>query len=425
MKRIHLILTILVSSTLITSCNQKQEILTPRKNKTSEKWGYVNEKGKEKIPFKYDFAKDFSEGLAKVGIVVEARIGRDTICKYGYVNKKGKEVIPLKYCAIGDFSEGLAKVVIETKGQWNELIYKRGYIDKTGKEVISPKYDGGGSFSEGLAKIRVGGEFSVRRVSAFTSDDDVSDDYVIGDARYGYVDKTGKEIIPAKYTKIGDFSEGLAKIELNGKYGYVDITGKEIIPPKYANAEDFSEGMARVTLDAKTDYINKNGISELCKTPLISCITQIDNYYSQLNKSSRSFSSFAINRPYLVITAKSNKCEDISFVTYSENKFNNQSINNLKTLIIRYDYPDFTETYGRGAMCLTSYGSYLIYFDMDKKECIGYDNMQGRNLPKTAPAIFDTKGFESVMYRYAYWNIDEIIEKIESHLIITETKFEK
>ena len=33
-----------------------------------------------------------------------------------------------------------------------------------------------------------------------------------------------------KYTKVEQFEDGIARVELNGKYGYVDINGKVIIP---------------------------------------------------------------------------------------------------------------------------------------------------------------------------------------------------
>jgi hypothetical protein len=34
----------------------------------------------------------------------------------------------------------------------------------------------------------------------------------------------------------GKVGEGLAKVKLNGKWGFIDKTGKEIVPPKYDGA---------------------------------------------------------------------------------------------------------------------------------------------------------------------------------------------
>ncbi|EII8968940.1 WG repeat-containing protein, partial [Campylobacter coli] len=36
-----------------------------------------------------------------------------------------------------------------------------------------------------------------------------------------------------KFDSIWDFSEGLAKVELNRKYGFMDKNGKIVIEPKF------------------------------------------------------------------------------------------------------------------------------------------------------------------------------------------------
>ena len=41
--------------------------------------------------------------------------------------------------------------------------------------------------------------------------------------KWGFIDKTGKEIVTPKYDKADDFKEGLAKVELNGKDFYIKI----------------------------------------------------------------------------------------------------------------------------------------------------------------------------------------------------------
>jgi hypothetical protein len=56
-----------------------------------------------------------------------------------------------------------------------------------------------------------------------------------------------------------EFSEGLACVKLNGKYGYLDKTGKEIIPLKYESAVPFSHGLARVWVNKKERYIGRDG----------------------------------------------------------------------------------------------------------------------------------------------------------------------
>ena len=61
------------------------------------------------------------------------------------------------------------------------------------------------------------------------------------------------------YNDIDDFSEGLAKVELNGKYGFIDKTGREVIPCKYDFAYGFSDGLASIELNGKWGCIDKYG----------------------------------------------------------------------------------------------------------------------------------------------------------------------
>ena len=64
--------------------------------------------------------------------------------------------------------------------------------------------------------------------------------------KWGYIDKSGKEVIPCKYDDASNFSEGLACVSIAGKCGYIDKSGKEVIPCKYDDAGGFREGLALV-----------------------------------------------------------------------------------------------------------------------------------------------------------------------------------
>jgi len=112
---------------------------------------------------------------------------------------------------------------------------KFGFVDKSGKEVIPFKYDEAHRFFGGeLASVKL-------------------------NSKWGFVDKTGKEVIPFKYDDAEIFREGLAAVKLNGKWGFVDFSGKEVIPFKYNGADRFSEGLANVSINYKWGYIDKSG----------------------------------------------------------------------------------------------------------------------------------------------------------------------
>lgn len=109
-----------------------------------------------------------------------------------------------------------------------------GYIDVDGRIILKAGMRFAGEFSEGLAVVQVAG-------------------------RYGYIDKNGSMIVNPQYDNARDFSEGLAAVEIAGKYGYIDKSGALVVKPQYQHASEFVDGLAAVTLDLKTGYIDRSG----------------------------------------------------------------------------------------------------------------------------------------------------------------------
>ena len=73
--------------------------------KKDGKWGFINQKGEQIIPFLYDDASYFTEGLALV------KKGD----KYGYINDKNETVLPFIYDDGALFENGKAWVQIGDK----------------------------------------------------------------------------------------------------------------------------------------------------------------------------------------------------------------------------------------------------------------------------------------------------------------------
>jgi len=111
---------------------------------------------------------------------------------------------------------------------------KYGFIDGTGKEVLPLIYDEASSFHEGLAYFAIGDE-------------------------YGFMDEGGNEVFSLDCDSVSSFNEGLAYFSVNGKYGYMDKTGKTIIPAQYDDAGYFNNGLATVRIGNKFGVIDTSG----------------------------------------------------------------------------------------------------------------------------------------------------------------------
>lgn len=230
-----------------------------------DKIGYIDKTGNYVISPQFDEAEDFVEGLAIVKI--KDKYGYN---KYGYINKKGKYVIQPQFNYVTRFYQGLALVEIRND---KTFINKYGLIDKTGKYRLKPSFDYikdpdsydifalVAEFKEGLMRVGVVDE------SCPKSND--TSDYV--KKKLGFIDRTGKIVIPLKFESVGDFYNGRAVAlfrtgttaknceDKGGKYGYIDPTGEVVIPPQFDNASDFSEGLAAVTIGGKSGYIDVSG----------------------------------------------------------------------------------------------------------------------------------------------------------------------
>jgi WG containing repeat len=123
--------------------------------------------------------------------------------------------------------------------------------------AIKPQFDVAEDFAEGLARVGL--------IKKPDVPSDFPDIYGYKDVdRYGYIDKSGKLVIPFQYKNARNFSEGLAAVEGekdgNSKaFGYIDKTGKIAIAPQFLTAGKFSGGLAPVTTETARGYINKAG----------------------------------------------------------------------------------------------------------------------------------------------------------------------
>lgn len=82
---------------------------------------------------------------------------------------------------------------------------------------------------------------------------------VVRDGLYGFVDKTGVEVIPCQFNSASSFKEGLALVKKGASISYINKNGEEVIQCAYQSASSFSNGMACVEMNGKQGFIDKSG----------------------------------------------------------------------------------------------------------------------------------------------------------------------
>ncbi|MBU0487436.1 MAG: WG repeat-containing protein [Bacteroidetes bacterium] len=214
-------------------------------------WGFIDKEGQIKIECKYRKAGNFHNGLAWV-------VGKND---YQFITQAGEPAFDKKFASATDFCNGIAVVrkgkkygVINTKG--NFVIkpkYKKikshpsgkfvlasrgkGYvmIGSDGNKMVNRRYTAVGEFHEGIAWFRQGG-------------------------RYGYIDVNGKIIIKSRFAGAKNFSNGMAEVK-NRKnlWGFIDKTGNQVIDYKYRITSPFSCERAVVFNNIWACIINKQG----------------------------------------------------------------------------------------------------------------------------------------------------------------------
>jgi hypothetical protein len=184
--------------------------------KVSSGFVYVDTNGDVAIPFFYDYACEFHNGMAMVMLEGEDR--------YAFFNMDGEAVTD----AIFDddnyrFYDGMAAVRLFSN--------KWGFIDMNGDEVIPPQYDAVTCFYEGIAFVmlddayffidKAGNEVSER----FDRESVVVDRDIFGSAKNG-----------------GFFGAVATEVEIEGREYYGILTEKgEVVPPIFYDI-DFCPG---------------------------------------------------------------------------------------------------------------------------------------------------------------------------------------
>ncbi len=240
--------------------SKRVRVLIEGKEMDKVRWGFIGLDGKVAVEPTYVDVHDFSEGMAAVMGIVEG-LPKDIEGMWGYIDTSGDEIIPLEYYSAADFHEGTAVVEVSVDVdrlpadlksateplQHNGLIRMQLLLNKAGMEVVPPRYNYIGPFKNGLAVVRQG---------------------IFPMQKWGYIDRSGQEVVQLKYNRALDFHAGLAGVAIaagddpeksDAVFGYIDTMGKEVIDFKFDLVGPFIDGRARVMKDDKWAFIDHSG----------------------------------------------------------------------------------------------------------------------------------------------------------------------
>jgi hypothetical protein len=217
-------------------------------------------------------ARWFSEGLAAV------RVGDEDTGAWGFIDSKGALAIPPLFAGVpGGFSQGLAAVEVEGEAR------RMGFIDTSGGFAFDTLFDAAGDFSEGLAPVgrgnRQGGRFqgvwgfldtagrmAVEPVFAWAGPFRGGRAMVRTLAgNYALIDRGGLAVqtFPDSIVPVPPLSEDRLVFKSRARYGYLDATGSEAVPARFREAGRFAGGWARARMGSASKgfwvYVDRKG----------------------------------------------------------------------------------------------------------------------------------------------------------------------
>jgi len=254
------------------------------------KYGFLNTKGAEVVPFVFDWGTDFEYGYSIVKqrdhcVVIDME-GRLVLALDAIITQESRltiaqvlselyhearyfsQIINLEECDKElifkwknfsiDHSKRKEKInditscwlekdpiyapndslrLVERDNRNSPTTY--GYCDKRNEMKIPYIYEYGEPFISGIARVVLNG-------------------------KCGIINKLNEIVVSFEYEIIGSFidvaaNKKIARISKSGSWGYINTTGKVIVEPKYDYCVDFSEGLACVVKNSRFGFVNEYG----------------------------------------------------------------------------------------------------------------------------------------------------------------------
>jgi hypothetical protein len=139
--------------------------------------------------------------------------------KWGLISDHDSLLIPFVYDTLitGTMSRFVAAKV---KDKW-------GYVDIAGTVRIEPQYEAARGFERGI--YGQGVSYGFRTPVAAVS----------REQKWGFIDTTGREIVPLRYQDVGRIGYSLTAVRVENKWGYLDTAATLAIPARFDSAGEF------------------------------------------------------------------------------------------------------------------------------------------------------------------------------------------
>lgn len=214
------------------------------------KYGFIDKSGDTLIDCKYDYAENFSSGLALVKNNLRFKL-IDTTGKLYNLSEFDKNQ-KFRY----EFGENFSGLPVLVK-QWDCK-----YITSSGETFLTIPYQNAGSFEAGKAIVFNGDKYNFISKNGILLNSwiPIADDYHVMkyNDKYGFIDKNGKLVIDYTFKNAKDFHDGFAQISNGTYWALINKKGKRI-SDWFEEIEPFKGNIAIVKKLGNIGFINKTG----------------------------------------------------------------------------------------------------------------------------------------------------------------------
>lgn len=216
------------------SINSKQDDCKLFSFKSGNLYGYIDKYGKVIIEPQFEYAGDFSEGLACVGKSKDREWGMSGLSSmiYGYINTAGELVIPYSNDRERDFHNGFVCA-------WkidSDICY---FMDNQGKDAFGKTYYDMKNFSNGYAAVLVNDTYETPHTKPAEEPQ-----------QWTFVNTEGKECGEI-YTSVTSFVDGISIVEKDGVEKAVNTSFETVFQSDYI-LQSYSGNGKYIAKDPKT-----------------------------------------------------------------------------------------------------------------------------------------------------------------------------